>query len=87
MTFQRSQALRGTSTRRQRHPGADGSQSMADLGAFLLGVSISHSIVQVTTRDESEQITAHGMVQLPSGMLAPDGPAHHGGPSCVAEWQ
>ena len=30
--------------------------------------------MQVTTRDENGQITAHGVKQLPSGMLAPDGP-------------
>lgn len=34
----------------------------------------TESWVQVTTRDESGQVTAHGVKQLPSGMLAPDGP-------------
>lgn len=37
--------------------------------------------LQVTTRDESGQITAHGVKQLPSGMLAPDGPPTTLGPS------
>ena len=37
--------------------------------------------LQVTTRDESGQMTAHGVKQLPSGMLAPDGPPTTLGPS------
>jgi len=36
---------------------------------------------QVTTRDESGQMTAHGVKQLPTGMIAPDGPPTTLGPS------
>ena len=42
---------------------------------------LAKRLAQVTTRDESGQVTAHGVKQLPSGMLAPDGPPTTLGPS------
>ena len=73
-TFQRSQCLRAASTSCTRHPGAKGPFNDGGPLRVVPGSKLLHALVQVTTRDESGQITAHGVKQLPSGMLAPDGP-------------
>jgi hypothetical protein len=55
--------------------------SQPDLSGTYLETRFGGAARQVTTRDESGQMTAHGVKQLPTGMIAPDGPPSTLGPS------